>query len=81
MAGIIIAVVEIVVVAILTGVAAIPVRDVMRAKTIVIPAAGKLLARQFVNLCAKQHVIECRRELRNRIADAAEHFLTRHIRC
>ena len=45
-----------------------------------IPTLEKLLARQFVNLCARQHVTECRRELRNRIADAVDHFLTHHIR-
>ncbi len=74
------AVVEIVVAAIPTGAVAIAVHVAMGVKTTVIPALEKLLARQFVNLCVKQHVKECRRELRNRIVDAAEHFLTRHIR-
>ena len=76
----IIAVVEIVVAAIPTGAVAIAVHVAMGVKTTVIPALEKLLARQFANLCVKQHVTECRREMRNRIVDAAEHFLTRHIR-
>ena len=79
-AGIIIAVVEIVVAAIPTGAVAIAVHAAMGVKMAVIPALEKLLARQFVNLCVKQHVKECRREMRNRIVDAAEHFLTHHIR-
>ena len=79
-AGIIIAVVEIVVAAIPTGVVAIAVHVAMGVKTTVIPALEKLLARQFVNLCVKQHVKECRRELRKQIVDATEHFLTHHIR-
>ncbi len=79
-AGIIIAVVEIVVAAIPTGAVAIAVHEAMGVKTTVIPALEKLLARQFVNLCVKQSVTECRRELRNRIVDATDHFLTHHIR-
>ena len=79
-AGIIIAVVEIVVAAIPTGAVAIAVHVAMGVKTTVIPALEKLLVRQFANLCVKQHVTECRRELRNTIVDATEHFLTHHIR-
>ena len=76
----IIAVVEIVVAAIPTGVVAIAVHEAMGVKTTAIPALEKLLVRQFANLCVKQHVTECRRELRNTIVDATEHFLTHHIR-
>ncbi len=80
MAAEIIAVVEIVVVAIPTGAVVMAVHDAMGVKMAVIPALEKLLVRQFANLCVKQHVRECRRELRNRIVDATEHFLTHHIR-
>lgn len=79
-AGIIIAVIDIIVAAIPTGAVAIAVHVAMGVKMAVIPALEKLLVRQFANLCVKQHVRECRRELRNTIVDAAEHFLTRHIR-
>ena len=79
-AGIIIAVIDIIVAAIPTGAVVMAVHDAMGVKMAVIPALEKLLAKQFANLCVKQHVRECRRELRNTIVDATEHFLTHHIR-
>lgn len=76
----IVAVVEIARAAIPTGAVVMAVHEAMGVKMAVIPVLEKLLARQFANLCVKQHVRECRRELRNTIVDATEHFLTHHIR-